>query len=193
MKNIKDFDFLRRISAVLPEYDENGNNLCRVIYWDGEDDLVRVGMETFLSRCAFAHGTHLGYLRQVAREYLNVDNRLPLVMSEHFVLVPVKTRRLIGPKDGCHGFIDQASVADFDEDEICLHNGLRIPYLSVRRTLTQKMQHASLLAFVCKDKAKSHHQVYCPSKHRHEAWDQDLANQLSLFYDMLTDRSYCSP
>ncbi len=112
LMNNEDFvNYSRYISAILPEYDKNGNNICNIIYENGEIEIIIMTLEKFLTHWAYSFNMLLASQRMWARTELHIKNRVPLVMNEDIVLFPIKTRKTVGPKDGCCGYINKINQA----------------------------------------------------------------------------------
>lgn len=158
------FNFLQAIDAVLPVYDEFGNNVCIVVFANGNHEQVPMSIEQFKREWAYAYNVHIGSRRLWAQGHLSLRALNPLVITMDIALIPVKTRFAVGVNDGCYGCVRLGSVMDYNKTTITLHSGTEIPHLSTRETLTRRFSKARLLCYAYKEELMMQQIVYKATK-----------------------------
>lgn len=154
------FNFLQAIDAVLPVYDELGNNVCMVFFANGSHEQVPMPIEHFKREWAYAYNVHIGSRRLWARGHLSLRTLNPLVITMDIALVPVKTRFAVGVKDGCYGCVRLGAIKAYNNTVITLQGGAKIPYLSSQETLISRLRKTRLLCYAYKEELMMQQIVY---------------------------------
>ena len=146
-KNINVVVF-KDIEAVLPIYDQYGANICHTILSSGEKEFLPLDVKTFIKAWLRTYKLTVHGQLMWAELTNHCRNLNPILVNRHLVLLPIKIRKGVGCKDGCYGYINLASIESFDQHDILLHSGVRIPYLSSMDTLQSKIHQATFLRYV---------------------------------------------
>jgi len=148
------------IEAILPTYDNQGNNTCCVISAQGTSTTFPMKVSKFVRLLFQSLRIDLYAQRMWSQEILNQRNLNPIVIHKDHVLIPVKFRSPIGAKDGCYGYICSNNIQSITPDYILLASGNKIPYLSCIKTIKEKMQHAKLLNYTYAEELCHYHLIY---------------------------------
>ena len=148
------------IVALLPIYDQNGNNVCQVFSRDGRKQIQPMTIQKFMDKWLEILWVDLSAQRKWSSKILYQRNLNPILINEKIIFIPIKTRVAIGEKDGCYGYISLNSIKSHDEDVILLHSGVEIPYLSSYYTLNKKIQDAKYLLFSYRASFMIQHRIY---------------------------------
>lgn len=135
------------VVAVLPEYSENGDNMCRVYFGDGSSRLVPYSITQFIIEWLDTYDLTLPGVRLWARSYSGYDSLNPIVINKDIVLVPFKARPSYSYSDETYGYVSLTSISTIDSSNITLHNGRVLPYLSRYDSLRSKILCARLLRY----------------------------------------------
>ncbi len=162
--------FSKPIEAIIPTYDEQGKNICQVVYSDGETVSQTISATSFLRKWLFILRIDLYTVRMWAADVLDHRNLNPIVISEKLIFIPVKIRKPVSPKDGSYGYVRLNKIESIESDYILLSNGKQIPYLSSYPTLRRKIQLGRLLGYTYRDQVKFQRMVYQMDEGR-APWD----------------------
>jgi len=167
------------IEAILPTYDEYGNNSCEIIYTNEKSNLVTSSVAKFLKKwLCDSFRMDISGQRMWGRGVLDHRNLNPLIVNENIVLIPVKTRQAIGAKDGCYGYIRTSSIQSFDADYIFLYSGAKVPYLCTIRTLKKKLEDAKLFYYTYKEELMLQQRIFTGYRE-----DQEKFRNLYAYWD----------
>lgn len=141
---IKD-NFSRQIVAVLPEYNDNGDNMCRLIFTDGGSEYIYIPIADFIREWLRRYRLTLSGQMTWASSITSRRTLNPIVIHKDIVLIPLKVRRSYGANDGSHGYILLPYIDTFDNSKIILHNKIEVSHISSAATISNKILHAKLL------------------------------------------------
>lgn len=166
--------FRQPIEAILPAYDNHGDNICHIISTRGTSTTVAMNGRKFMRLWFYFLRMDLTAQGMWSHHILGQRNLNPIVVNEHLVLIPVKIRQAIGSKDGCYGYIRVSSIQSISPGEIVLSSGFKVSHLSSIETIKTKIRHAHLLKYIYKDEFQIQHKIYSNSQwHFDEGEDTD--------------------
>lgn len=141
-KELKKF---KKIVAIVPDYNKEGENTCHIIFKNGTRQTLTMKVSKVLRKGFRQLNMDLCSRRVWANNLLSKRNLNPIIISPNISLLPVKTRQAIGSKDGCYGYINYEATKSFNEDRLLLKGGTKIKYLSSMKTLQNKFRDADYL------------------------------------------------
>ena len=107
----------REVQALLPRYDEWGNN-GTVIYLQGNRQVYDTRrVETVLKELAGVFAVDITLLRRNARKALGRSRNVPLVMHRALWLMPVICRSVQSRHDGAIGYLVYQQVEELGSEE----------------------------------------------------------------------------
>lgn len=159
--NYKDtLTFLGPAEAILPTYDQQGNNTCRIISSIGTSTTLPMSTSKLIRSWFQSLHIDLYAQRTWSREILGQRNLNPIFFHKYHILIPIKLRKSIGAKDGCYGYIRLSSIENITSNYILLSSGTKISYLSSMKTIRIKMQHAKLLGYTYTEELNLYPMIY---------------------------------
>ena len=164
----KKLELLSQVEAIMPEYGDQGENACYIVFSKGNHQFIDMRVDKLL-RAALRHlNADLQSKRVWANNLLNKRHLNPIVVNLSTLLVPIKTRQPIGSKDGSYTYVKYQSIQSFDENNILLRSGVEIPYCSSTHTVRKKLRDAKYLDFVYKEELKREYEAYMASTKQDE-------------------------
>ena len=160
MNNENTYIFTQPIEAILPSYDQLGNNTCQVISSQGTSTTFPVSVSRLIRSWFLSLHIDLYAQRMWSQEILGQRNLNPIIIHEDHILIPVKIREAVGSKDGCYGYFRLTSIQKITPEYILLSSGAKIPYLSTMKTIHTKMRHAKLLGYIYIQELRHYHTIY---------------------------------
>lgn len=137
----------RQICAILPAYLSDGTNGTEITYLDGTKDYIP-------NRHCWVLDDLLGYLRS-SKAVLTAQSRrllgdkvyrVPLILCDEFILVPVKGREAIGKYDSLLGYIVLHHVTQVAPDNkktiIYFGSDVTVTVYDYPRTVRQNIERA---------------------------------------------------
>lgn len=154
VNNVFDLCNPREVDAIMPAYDENGANISYLILSNGERLPVDMNVRKFLDKWLAhfkltLHGCHIW--ASLTNNYRKLN---PILVNKDIIMLPVKVRNGVSPKDGSYAYVKYASIEDVDKDHIVLANGTSINYISKYITIDKKMKEALLLKYIHIDETR---------------------------------------
>ena len=101
---------IANIVALEPCYAEDGGNTTRIYLASGEVIIDKRRIRTVLKQIAYHYNADVAYLRQKYGKIVNCSLTVPLPLSLHLVLVPIKMRLPKFEQDGAIGYINACAV-----------------------------------------------------------------------------------
>ncbi len=156
VKQIKTFEnCIQSIVALEPCYGTEGGNATRIYTRRGEvfEDSRR--LKTILVRFLKFYGYDLVELRRSYKDYLCCGQGVPLPLSQHLALVPVKMRQPLVDSDGASGYVSVTDVVKISEEEnlqntrqekcrIHFQGGLSVPCCFTRQAVEKRLNRGRL-------------------------------------------------
>lgn len=136
------------IEAIIPTYDENNNDICKVVYSNGVCKTTTHNISHFIMELLYAHKIHFFTQRMWSEELLGQRGPNPIIINEAIALVPFLARKSIDPQDACYGYIVHSSITDVHQGRVLLHSQVEVPYLSPMAALHAKILDANALLYV---------------------------------------------
>ena len=140
----------RQICAILPTYLPDGTNGTEITYLDGTKEYIA-------NRLCWVLDDLLGYLRS-SKAILTAQSRrllgdkvyrVPLVLCDEFILVPVKGRKPIGKYDSLLGYIVLHYVTQIVRDNkktiIYFGSDVTVTVYDYLRTVRQNIERAKMI------------------------------------------------
>lgn len=153
------------VDAIIPAYNDRGENITQVITQNGATRLVDKRTDHLLEKMLFGLGIDLGSRKQWANQRLALRSLNPLVIDSKTALIPIKTRRPIGAKDGCYSYVRYQSIKSYTDDFLLLHSGIKIKYLSSTRVLEQRFRKADYLNLTYKNELEAAYKLSLETEH----------------------------
>lgn len=154
MKNIWSLPRYKRewhnICALLPAYLPDGCNGSMILYEDGSEEEVKASLSWLLDDLLDYLRSNKAVLQQQSSEIAvqmgkRNKRRLPLILNEAFLLLPVKARATFNRYHGVDGYVVLPKVANITEQngkdgcKICFTNQLELEVLDNLYTLRGNM------------------------------------------------------
>ena len=140
----------RQICAILPAYLPDGTNGTEITYLDGTKEYIA-------NRLCWVLDDLLGYLRS-SKAILTAQSRrllgdkvyrVPLILCDEFILVPVKGREAIGKYDSLLGYIVLHYVTQLVRDNkktiIYFGSDVTVTVYDYLRTVRQNIERAKMI------------------------------------------------
>ncbi|MBW6464781.1 MAG: hypothetical protein K0B84_11460, partial [Firmicutes bacterium] len=102
------------IVALEPYYSKDGGNATRIYTASGEIIIDKRRIRTVLKQLARHYNADVAYLRQKYGKIVNCNLIVPLPLSLHLVLVPLKMRLPKFEQDGATGYINACAVTKIE-------------------------------------------------------------------------------
>lgn len=150
MKNIWSLPRYKRewhnICALLPAYLPDGCNGSMILYEDGGTEEIKASLSWLLDDLLDYLRSNKAVLQQQSSEIAvqmgkRNKRRLPLILNEAFLLLPVKARATFNRYHGVDGYVVLPKVANITEQngkdgcKICFTNQVKLEVLDNMRTL----------------------------------------------------------
>ena len=154
MKNIWSLPRYKRewhnICALLPAYLPDGCNGSMILYEDGGTEEIKASLSWLLDDLLDYLRSNKAVLQQQSSEIAvqmgkRNKRRLPLILNEAFLLLPVKARATFNRYHGVDGYVVLSKVANITEQngkdgcKICFTNQLELEVLDNLYTLRGNM------------------------------------------------------
>ena len=107
----------RELLALVPRYDEMGNNGTEIWLTEGRMVYDTRKLDTVLKELAGVFAVDLVRLKRNCHEELGRARNLPLVLNRELWLMPVVCRRALSRHDGSRGYLVYQQVASFATEE----------------------------------------------------------------------------
>lgn len=111
------------VQALLPQYDEYGNNGTLIWLTDGQQVYDPRRVDTVLKALAGVFAVDVSRLRRNVREALGRSRNVPLVLHERLWLMPVVCRTVQSRHDGAIGYLvyQQVEAVESREGRTAVH------------------------------------------------------------------------
>ena len=140
----------RNICALLPAYLPDGCNGSMILYEDGGTEEIKASLSWLLDDLLDYLRSNKAVLQQQSSEIAvqmgkRNKRRLPLILNEAFLLLPVKARATFNRYHGVDGYVVLPKVANITEQngkdgcKICFTNQLELEVLDNLYTLRGNM------------------------------------------------------
>lgn len=140
-----------RCEAIVPYYDECGQNCTYVILKDGSRTEYKMPVKSYIRKMFYAMHIDLEARNRWASEVLRHEFGNPILMSDEIVLVPVKMRKSIGSKDGCFGYVSLTAIDEIGDYSILLECGQRLVTLSKTGYVKDKIRDGEHLVYAYRE------------------------------------------
>lgn len=140
-----------RCEAIVPYYDECGQNCTYVILKDGSRMEYKMPVRSYIRKLFYAMHLDLAARNRWAAEVLRHEFNTPILVSDELVLVPVKFRKPIGAKDGCFGYVNLGAIDEVGDYSLSLVDGQRIATLSKASYVRSKMKDGEHLVYAYRE------------------------------------------
>ena len=120
----------RDITAILPQYTENGDGTV-IVDAEGHEKTYPVGHKTILTHIADRQCKDLRLLRKWTREYTGQQFWIPLGFSWELVLMPIPVREAKIKGDATVGYVNFVNIESIQKTNktgmVIMENGIKIP------------------------------------------------------------------
>lgn len=133
------------ISAIIPFYNENGENCTRIIYRNGVTESKNCSVKKFMRSILYDFHLDPVALRHWTFNLIGAKLNTPIVINENLVFLPVKMRKGVGKQDGCYGYLGYSYIRGLEDQKVFLSSGETLPVLSASSYVSRKQRDAHLL------------------------------------------------
>ncbi|MFZ5968989.1 MAG: hypothetical protein ACOYVK_17675 [Bacillota bacterium] len=138
------------IACIMPIYQSQVGNSTKIITECGNIYVDQRTMRSVLKIICKYYTIHLEACREKYGKVLQHRLGIPIPIHHNLLLIPLKMRKPLLPKDGAYGYVNLYSIADIKTKEentiLYLHNGMEITCLQRIKTVQQNINNAKLLA-----------------------------------------------
>ncbi len=188
------------IVAIEPCYGHQGGNATRIYTRHGKVYVDNRRLQTVLKGIVKYYDAGLAMLRENYRDYLGCSQAIPLPLAPQLVMVAVKTRTALNPKDGATGYVNLCDVREIVTVEtqagsesvkcrILLTGGHSLPCLYSTGTIEKRLKYGRLaLERHCSVRYECSESTPLPQADQDGAILQGkLFRIVKLFYELLTN------
>ncbi|MGI5922250.1 MAG: hypothetical protein ACOX6I_11000, partial [Syntrophomonadaceae bacterium] len=111
MNNIRVEQVRDKVVGFRPVYIDGGNS-TELLLLNGEVVVDRRAWTTVQHALFYSYGLDLSAQRNMLRARLNQKGNLPFYLDEKRVFIPLKTRKVLAPRDGVYGYIDESFISN---------------------------------------------------------------------------------
>lgn len=118
-------------------------NAVTAVGKDGQTNIIHKSLKSFINRQLKENNLDMKSIRQNFSPITGRSSIIPLPLGVDVILIPVKVRRPLAPKDGAYGYVDMASVesvAGREKAVIALSCGMEIKSLETKRTVVHRIK-----------------------------------------------------
>lgn len=158
----KEGDYLSpyQISAIIPFYNENGENCTRIIYSNGVTESKNCSVKKFMGSILYDFHLDPHALRDWTFDLIGTKLNTPIVINEHLIFLPARIRKGVGKQDGCYGYLGYSHIRGFEDQKVFLSSGETLPVLSASSYVRRKQRDAYLLRIGYLDFKKKNDFIY---------------------------------
>lgn len=148
------------IMALIPFYDENGQNMTRILLKDGTSSASTCSVKAYISQILSSLHLDPHALKFWIFKMTGDKHNTPLIISNDLIFIPIKFRKSIGSHDGCFGFINAISLTSaetyIENYHITLPSNICLNTLSTKAYIMGKQKTAQLLSYAYLSSKKEH-------------------------------------
>ncbi|HHY90973.1 MAG TPA: hypothetical protein GX503_04835 [Clostridiales bacterium] len=149
MKNIENI-LAKGLACLMPVYEPGEGNAVKLIADDGSTFIVPRTIKTVLNLICRYYMIHIEACRARYGKILNQRLGVPLAIHGSMVLIPLKLRKPLLPKDGAYGYVNLYSIEGVEECQnhtrILLKGNVRVLCLQRLHTTLQQINKAKVIA-----------------------------------------------
>lgn len=142
--------------ALVPYYDEFGQNCTRVIKTDRNNIDYKCCVKAYISKLLYLMHLDPRALSFWSSKILGTKLNVPIMIHPDFILLPFKARKSIGRQDGCFGYVTLNAIKEIEDMSITLTNDTILPTLSTKSYMLKKKKDATLLSYAYLDQRKKY-------------------------------------
>ncbi|QUH25018.1 hypothetical protein [Serpentinicella alkaliphila] len=134
------------IACVLTETINNVGNSTKLILNCGKPIIIHKSVSSVLREIAEFYAIDLKLLRKKQQTYIHNKYYMPLPITKSLLLIPIKTKTPIVPKDPSISYINFYSIKEISSSKpyIYLNNGIKIKSLNSVDTIKKRYSQASI-------------------------------------------------
>lgn len=149
-------DFAKRILAVVPFYAENGGNFTKIYLSDNTYAVIKNKATTVVNNIAKAFTLSLEEMKDKYKVLIGRTTAVPLPMSPHLTLVPLKYRQPLMKDDGAAGFFAIEKIKahipkEKNTTSLVFKDGLELPVLQSHDSVGINLKQAELVKWAYLD------------------------------------------
>lgn len=118
------------VCCLIPIYQPNVGNATRIITKDGENYIDQRTIRTVLRILCRYYTIHMEACREKYGKILNQEINVPMFIHKGLVLIPMKMRKPLFPKDGAYGYVNLYDIEDIEKRDkmtaVFLKNGCEV-------------------------------------------------------------------
>jgi len=128
------------IACLLTESINNIGNSTKLILNNGQTIIIHKSISSVLKEIAEFYALDLKILRKKQQIYTHSKYYVPLPLSKNLLLIPIKTKVPLVPKDPSLSYINYYSIKEIDKYNpiVYLSNGVKIKCLNSLDTLKKR-------------------------------------------------------
>lgn len=138
------------LACLMPVYQPGEGNAAKLIADDGSTFIDSRTIKTVLNLICRYYTIHIEACRDKYGKILNQRLGIPLAVHSAMVLIPLKLRKPLLPKDGAYGYINLYSIESVEEFQkhtrIVLKGGVSVLCLQRLGTVLQQINKAKAIA-----------------------------------------------
>ena len=143
-------------AAIVPFYDDYGQNSTCAILKDGSREYFRCSIKAYINSMLYELHLDPKAVNFWTYKILGTKLNTPVIIDDSLVLIPVKFRRAVGKQDGCFGYVNQNFIKEADDLNLTLSSGEILPNLSQKSYILKKQKDAALLSYAYTDYKKQY-------------------------------------
>ncbi|MDS1029670.1 hypothetical protein RDV78_04010 [Bacillota bacterium LX-D] len=164
MDNSKMVEFLPRLNGFIPITGEDGGNYTEIWLKGPEKIQISKKSKTVLAHLVRLYAKDLVLVRQQSKRILGYSKDLPLLITHHLVLIPVKVREATYKDEGTLGYVvlqsvDKVRPLERGKAKLSFQDGSELLVLNRVQKIRQKMNEALDLIRVEMDLQKLFYQA----------------------------------
>lgn len=133
------------LDYIVPEYIETFGDCCKVYHSDGE--MTHYKKMDSVIKSMYKHSSlNLDFYRDKTNLLLKQKYLTPLIMSHNEILIPIKVRKVIVPRDSSYGYVNFFAIKKIvDNQYLLLHNNQKLFFMDDPRTVKKRIRMAELV------------------------------------------------
>lgn len=140
------------IVALLPTYAEGRGRLTRVLLSDGSEQLLNKSAKGVVKKLARKYSIDLNSVVKEYGKLLGKSNLIPIPLTQHIILVPLKTITPLLPGDSAYGYFTLSAIREIKKTGdkeyktvVILQNGVEIGVFLNYATVMRQLKNAELV------------------------------------------------
>lgn len=143
-----------RFLAVIPFYNEYGQNATCVLFKDGSREYLNCSIKNYIHTMFSKLHLDPKALSFWTYGILGYKLNAPLIIDEDTVLIPIKFRKSISKHDGCFGYVHQRFIKDVQDYSLTLSTEEVLDTLTLASYVAKKQKDATFLTYAYLDYKK---------------------------------------